>query len=1054
MKHNSIFSIAIIGCFMLLAASCEKEIASNEDLYRPAGSPIVFSAATSYTNAPETRAEYSGDFFGGPLSSTNPAVERIFWEQNDKIRIVHNGTGANYTVTSGTNTTGDRESVATLSSGNLVWDGSGSHTFYGLYPCTGTTVSSTSGALTNAGVVSGTIPATQNINSSNTLSATEGNVNYSKYRPDTDHYGYMAAYATISSSDIGSTVKLPFRPAFTCFEFKLRRAAGHPDPAITSFELKTVEVNGSTTPLTGEFSFQISGGNQYGATWTTPTASSISNPGYSITVGGFGSGGVHVPTSGYLDFSVLALPVNLTGVEFIIHYANNATKTLKFMNSGNWATFTGAKKYVITNTSVPGGDWEYFIEEIDDITTYGHLAASLGVEVQSYRRNKLDNTIQAVSWKAQYWDGTTWQDWTAQHGDFSLSNSYTGSGVSNLSNHENRTVGLTLNTNKETVQKTSIEILQETTPVTNYDLSLHDVFGNGHDQTTANTYVISAPGTYRFPCVYGNAITNGSTNYESFAPGRSPSSIASLYTTYVADNWDTAYGGLIPIRQYPDVNYNRYFRNALNLEITQPYIIEDINSRSAYNVTGANVAIVWQDEQIMSDSDFSLITVDNHQYIQFSLSAANIKPGNVVVALRGAAGGDFTDTKTILWSWQLWITERDLTPIDGIMPSNLGWNKVYNGSQKYTDRTLPIRLIQIAPSDDPYGAIDNEEFTVTQFGDSEHIGENVGTNPYYQWGRKDPMIPGIYGGRNVVGEPCSDKTIYPGNDYLGMTSYATLIATDHDAHEPDGVTLRKPDYGTAIRNPHVVYIAGQHSHYGTTSWISGYVPTWQPITGDHGNSGGAFQGERVYTAIPYNLWNSYCIGYGIPGTDWSSSTKFKTVYDPCPPGFTVPHRGLEEILGSGTDAPDHSGKYFSLTGGAVQFLPYTGARIFYNTSGVIPGTSVTVSTAGLYLRHVAGSTNEYGLYWTDCPTQFKRKATPANADVFDLANYEGHFHSQMYLFTSGVGDEDTMDYTKGTAGAIRPMVDPRYAASSPSSPSSAAPRGSINSINNGGEIPE
>ena len=1017
MKHNSIISIAIIGCFTLLAASCEKEIASNEDRYRPAGSPIVFSAATSYANAPETRAEYSGDFFGGPLGSSTPAYERIFWEKDDQLRIVHNGTGANYTVISGTNTTGDRESVATLSSGNLVWDGSGNHTFYGLYPCTGTTVSSTSGALTNAGVVSGTIPATQNINSNNTLQVTEGGVTYSKYRPDTDHYGYMAAYATISSSDIGSTVNLPFRPAFTCFEFKLRRAAGHPDPAITSFELKTIEVNGSTTPLTGEFSFQISGGDQYGATWTAPAASSITSPGNSITVSGFGSGGVHVPTSGYLDFSVLALPINLTGVELIIHYANNATKTLKFMNSGNWATFTGAKKYVITNTSVPGGDWEYFIEEIDDITTYGHLAASLGFEVQSYRRNKLDNTIQAVSWKAQYWDGTTWQDWTAQHGDFSLSNSYTGNGVSNLSNNEARTVELTQNNQKETVQKTSIEILQEASPVTNYDLSLHDVFGNEHTQTTANTYVISAPGTYRFPCVYGNAITNGSTNYESFAPGRNNSSIVSLYNTYVADNWDSAMGGAIPIRRYPDVNYNRYFRNALNLEITQPYIIEDINSRNAYNVTGANVAIVWQDEQILSDSDFSLITVDNHQYIQFNLSAANIKPGNIVVALRGAAGGDFTDTKTILWSWQLWITERDLTPINDIMPSNLGWNKVYNGSQKYTDRTLPIRLIQIAPSDDPSAAIDNEEFTATQLGDSEHIGENVGTNPYYQWGRKDPMIPGIYGGSNVVGEPCSDKTIYPGSDYQGMTSYATLITTNS--------TPATADYGTAIRNPHVVYIAGQHAHYGTTSWISGYVPTWATITGDGGKSGGVFQGERVQTAIPYNLWNAYCIGYGIPGTDWSSSTKFKTVYDPCPPGFTVPHRGLEDILGHGTDAPDHSGKYFSMQGGAVQFLPYSGARIFYNTTGIIPGTGVTVSNPGIYLRHVAGSSNEFGLYWTDCPTNIQC-TTPnlPQPTAFDLSYYTHHFHSQMYLFTSS--SEDTMDYTKGTAGAIRPMVDPRY----------------------------
>lgn len=1042
MKHNSILSIALLGSFMLLAASCVEEVTSNEEQYRPADTPIVFSASSGYENAPETRAEYSGATFAGtPLNGSTPVYERIDWKVNDKIQIVHNGSASSYTVASVSNSTpeADRNSYAELTGGNLTWgENTAAHTFYALYP----SGNGAAGTLSTSGQVSGTIPATQNVTSLTNVNGVN------KYQPNTAQYGYMAAYANVPGTSQVWEVKLPFRPAFTCFEFKFQRSDTQ-NPAISSFELKTVPTveGGTATPLTGGFSFQISGGDQYGATWTTPAASSITTPGYSITVGGFGANGVTVPTSGYLDFSVLALPIDLTGVELVVHYANGATKTLKFKNNGAWHQFTGAKKYVITNTAVPGSDWEYNIEEIDDITTYGHLAASLGVEVKSYRTNKLNGTIQAVSWKAQYWDGTTWQDWTAQQGDFSLSNSYTGNGVSNpSSNHEDRTVGLTRNTNLETVTNTSIEILQAASPVTDYDLSLHDVFGNGHTQTTANTYVISAPGTYRFPCVYGNAITNGSTNYESFAPGRSPSSIVSLYTNYVADTWDTAMGGRIPIRRYPDVNYNRYFRNALNLEITRPYIIEDIDSRSAYNVTGANVAIVWQDEQIMSDSDFSLITVDGHKYIQFSLSAANIKPGNIVVALRGAPGGDFTDTKTILWSWQLWITERDLTPIDGIMPSNLGWNKVYNGSRKYTDRTLPIRLIQIAPSDDPSGAIDNEEFTVTQLGDSEHIGENVGTNPYYQWGRKDPMIPGIYGGSNVVGEPCSDKTIYPGSDYSGMNSYATLITTNS--------TPATPDYGTAIRNPHVVYIAGLHPQYGTTSWISGYVPTWATITGDGGRSGGSFQGERVYTAIPYNLWNSYCIGYDNPGTDWSSSTKFKTVYDPCPPGFTVPHRGLEDILGSGTDAPDHSGKYFSLTGGATQFLPYTGARIFYNTSGVIPGTSVTVSTAGIYLRHVAGSSNEYGLYWTDCPTQF-RCTTPnlAQPTCFDLSYYTGHFYSQMYLFTSGAGDEDTMDYTKGTAGAIRPMVDPRYAASTPSSPSSAAPNGSINPLGNYNNIP-
>ena len=1008
--------------------ACEQ----NEEFEEPA-KEVVFSAATSYENLPETKTEYSGEDFN--LVGQTQGTERIDWDTfTDTIRVLNTNTltAANYKITQITDGTTVRSVANVAATGDkLTWSTDNqANTFYAVYPYT----AMNSGPYTpsNIGTVIGaSIPATQDQDEThegknkNTNPATTVTIT----NPTMSKYAFMVA--KVENAANGSNVTLPFVPAFTAFEF----CVGSANDGGTNTTISKVELTSTSTALTGAWTWN-------GSEFTCPTFSSGTNDKITVTY----SPAKTFQNSDPLRFTIFALPQNLNNVSITFHTTQHGDKTLTFTGK----TFIGGKKYRITTPGLPtNGRWVYDIKEIDDITTYGHAAASLGVNVTSYRYREEDPTVEeAVTWKAQYWDGSDWQDWTAAQGDFSLLNSaYTGNGVSNSSNSESRSVELVANVNKETVQKTSIEILQEATPVTNYDLSLHDVFGNDHTQTTANTYVISAPGTYRFPCVYGNAITNGSTNYESFAPGRSPSSIVSLYTTYVSEKWDWANNNTIPIYQYPDVNYNRYFRNAINKEITQPYIIEDINSRNGFSVSGENVAIVWQDEQIVVDSDFSLITEDGHKYIQFSISASNIKPGNIVVALRGAAGGDYTDTKTILWSWQLWVTDRDLTPISGIMPANLGWNKVYNGSQKYTDRVLPIRLIQIAPADDPNGAIDNEPFTVTQIGDSEHIAENVGTNPYYQWGRKDPMIPGIYGGSNIVNEPCQDKTIYPGDDYQGMSSNATLISTSHVASDANG--LIEPDYGTAIRNPHIVYIAGQHSHYGTTSWISGYVPTWQDVTGDHGKSGGSFQGERVYTAIPYNLWNSYCIGYGIPGTDWSSSTKFKTVYDPCPPGFTVPHRGLEDILGSGTDAPDHSGKYFSVQGGAVQFLPYSGARIFYNTSGVIPGTNVTVSTAGIYLRHVAGSSNEYGLYWTDCPTQFKRKATWSNLDTFDLANYEGHFFSQMYMFERSTSSEDTMDYTKGTAGAIRPMVDPRYDASSPSpspSPSSAAPNGSINQI--------
>ena len=60
MKKNLFLAIALMGGLFLFATSCVKET-NNNDKYRPAGSQIVFSAATGYDNGVETRTEYTGD---------------------------------------------------------------------------------------------------------------------------------------------------------------------------------------------------------------------------------------------------------------------------------------------------------------------------------------------------------------------------------------------------------------------------------------------------------------------------------------------------------------------------------------------------------------------------------------------------------------------------------------------------------------------------------------------------------------------------------------------------------------------------------------------------------------------------------------------------------------------------------------------------------------------------------------------------------------------------------------------------------------------------------
>ena len=57
------------------------------------------------------------------------------------------------------------------------------------------------------------------------------------------------------------------------------------------------------------------------------------------------------------------------------------------------------------------------------------------------------------------------------------------------------------------------------------DLSLMDIYGNTVSRTTANCYVVSKPGFYKIPMVYGNAIKNGATNRDSYISSATGTSI-------------------------------------------------------------------------------------------------------------------------------------------------------------------------------------------------------------------------------------------------------------------------------------------------------------------------------------------------------------------------------------------------------------------------------------------------------------------------------------------------------------------------------------------------
>lgn len=271
------------------------------------------------------------------------------------------------------------------------------------------------------------------------------------------------------------------------------------------------------------------------------------------------------------------------------------------------------------------------------------------------------------------------------------------------------------------------EALKNTPAVTNYDLSTHNYQGNTAPMRTANCYIVNAPGTYRLPLVYGNAV-----DYVK-VPGTGKN--ISAYTS-------TASGS----------NVLTPFINHLGAGITDPYI---------YNNTGcvpASCTLIWQDAQNLVTG--VALSADRH-FLQFTVGQATICQGNAVVAVRD-------QWNTVLWSWHIWVTDykpgttgtttpdKEITNYQlkkyKIMTVNLGW---CDGNEiVYAERTVQVRFKQKPTAGYTFAAA--KTFTVKQ--KAQTITE-LGNSTYYQWGRKDPFV-GALEWPNVTTQQGINKTWY------------------------------------------------------------------------------------------------------------------------------------------------------------------------------------------------------------------------------------------------------------------------------------------------------
>ena len=497
---------------------------------------------------------------------------------------------------------------------------------------------------------------------------------------------------------------------------------------------------------------------------------------------------------------------------------------------------------------------------------------------------------------------------------------------------------------------------------------MHPCYGNKDattSQNTANCYIVSAPGYYKFPLVYGNAIKNGADNVISYAP----ESMTHIYQNYKSES---------------HLIYQASFHNAINENITSPYILTDLGNYGT--VSDLDVAIIWQDvptgSEIIPFGNPTFDNANNPQYIQFSISADDIQQGNVIIALRGKVAGHLS-TKEILWSWHIWVTEKDLAPVtvnharngsSEMAQYNLGWTDKTNAqSTKYDDRIMNLKVVQ------DEGPNKTEEFTFRQIGDATYTPNNVGSNAFYQWGRKDPFLTAASANEN---KQCSVGTGYT------ITSDNTHLVQESISSSGD------PDFGYGIRHPYIML----KNDY-TTGWVGGATHV------------GGTDAQRQNSSIAYNLWSAYVRGQHDK-TEYGGA-KAKTVYDPCPPGFEVPSKnafmGFAGYVGAtdapnmlvaiaGTNATDGFNFYRNGSSGATIYLPFCGARGYERTE-------------------IYDVTNT-GYYWTDAPDVSTYPGPGGGSD------HTGWRMSKNVYFNKDDRQINAhYDLYKGAAYAIRPVLE-------------------------------
>ena len=437
----------------------------------------------------------------------------------------------------------------------------------------------------------------------------------------------------------------------------------------------------------------------------------------------------------------------------IYYEEGGSTKYVSFPLTGEWkANTTSEYKLSQRNSS-----WGYTFTLADENKTYDYrgneTSWNFAFKVTSYRQS--GTTQQPVAWKIskyEEWDytlnggtggwvdrGTTKPDW-----------------LGNLTDHGNggtsAEVGYTAVKPATVVDKLAAynQVLKDATPkgtaANPYNLANPGGNGSMMDiEESANCYLISAPGHYCLPLVYGNSYKNNIVNGNSYRSTQ-PASTPYLLKT---------------------------FKDHRGMDMAGARISAQLGTY----LNGAS--IVWMDQpNLIRSSSLSVVNnIPTHlgsmDFLEFEVKKEDIHNGNAVIAVKLG--------NTIVWSWHLWFIHDDA--LNTVTCTNFQGHEY-----KFTQETLGMKYTawNVSTYSAPRKVRVKVEQTVANGGVKQSAYITITQNPgnarqgystLYQFGRKDAfpgtntLAEGSFSVENSSGYSLQNTIQHPDIFYTSNSGY-------------------------------------------------------------------------------------------------------------------------------------------------------------------------------------------------------------------------------------------------------------------------------------------